>query len=272
MSSPISRVTGLLAAGLLVVGCATGFANGGDDRVAMLVKMNMARTVAERSNGAPRETIQYADLVVDALSHSPHGEVKQAAAGHVPSALALLDVAAAAAPDDAPTIWVTKGYLLEVSGDSGGAMKAYETSFAIHPRLSNVVMLTTHLDMAGHWREVAPLCAKARPAIDSTELFNVLDACLYHSHSTTVATGLAWATDEDRALYVAEVKKQAADAQHRREVREAREIAILQARIVADATRDAAATTSKAIRESASNKQTHCTTTAFAGQLQTDCH
>jgi hypothetical protein len=245
---------------------------------ATLLKIDAARKTAVQSNGAPRETIEYANLLVDGLSSSPYNEVRQTAAARVPSALALLDVAAVAAPDDAPTIWVTKGYLLEVSGDSAGAMKAYETSFALHPRLSNVVMLTSRLDMAGHWREVAPLCAKARPAIDSTELFNVLDACFYHSHSATVVTGLAWASDEDRALYVAEVKKQAADAQRRREIREAREIAILQV----NATREAAATTSEAIREAAqmnanaiqaaSNKQTSCTTTALGGQLQTVCN
>jgi hypothetical protein len=244
-----------------------------------LAKLEALRVAAEKSAGAPRETIRYSDEVVTLLAGAARKAVKRGALLHIPYAHKLLDVAVKAAPDDGPTLLVTKGYLYEVTGHPAEAMAAYEASFAMHPRLSNVVMLTSRYDAQGRWKDVPAFCAKARPAIDSTELFNVLDACLYHSHSTTVVTGLAWATDEDRAMYVAELKKQEADAERRRELREAREIAILQAQITADAIRDAAETNAAATRRAAqttaaatsaaANKK--CVTTAIAGELHTVC-
>jgi hypothetical protein len=246
---------------------------------AQLAKLEALRVAADRSAGAPRETIRYADEVVSLITGNARKAVKRGAVLHVPYAHKLLDVAVTAAPGDGPTLLVTKGYLYEVTGHPVEAMAAYEASFAMHPRLSNVVMLTSRYDAQGRWKDVPAFCAKARPAIDSTELFDMLDACLYHSHSTTVVTGLAWTSDEDRAMYVAEVKKQEADAERRRELREAREIAILQARITADAIRDAAETTATATRQAArmnaaatnaaANK--NCVTTAVGGQLHTVC-
>jgi hypothetical protein len=279
-----------------ISGCATETRSERLDRElqednAELSKLESLRLAADRSGGAPRETIRYADEIITVLTGHPRKIVKQEVPRHVSSAHKLLDVAIKAAPDDAPTLIVTDGYLYEVTGAPAEAMAAYERSFAVHPRLSNVVMLTSRYDLQGRWREVAGLCAKARPAIDSTELFAVLDACLYHSHATTVATGLAWTSDEDRAMYVAELKRQEADAERRRAQREAREIAILQAHITADAikqgaaktaaaTREAAETNAAATREAAETNAAatraaahqNCVTTAIGGQLNTVCN
>jgi hypothetical protein len=282
MKSP--RIFPLFALCLVVTGCA------GESRVeridrehreddAELAKLESLRVSAANSKGAPRETIRYADEVISVLAGDSRKAVKRGAFLHVPYAHKLLDVAIEAAPDDAPTLLVTEGYLYEVTGAPTEAMAAYEKSFAVHPRLANVVMLTSRYDLQGRWRDVPGLCTKARPAIDSTELFAMLDACLYHSHSTTIVTGLAWASDDDRAMYVAELKRQEADAERRRAQREAREIAILQARITANAINQSAATTAAATREAAETTAAatraaahkDCVTTAVAGQVHTVC-
>jgi hypothetical protein len=169
----------------------------------LIERMEKMRTRAQNAPGGASEASDFASHVTMLFAQ---GVAKRHAVAPaiIDEAVACLDQAKEAHPDDAADLLVRKGELLIAAGKSEPGAEALRDSIAVHPSLRAFTLLAKFYAAERKSAELTALCKKTLPAMKSEESrYAVLDECLKQSGATAPEAGLGWAPPKEVTFYKA---------------------------------------------------------------------
>jgi hypothetical protein len=159
-----------------------------------------------RAENAPGGAIEASDFASHVTMLFTQGVAKRrpVAPAIIDEAVASLDQAKEAHPDDAADLMLRKGELLLAAGKSEPGAEALRDSIAIRPNLRAFTPLAKFYAAEQRSAELVALCKKTLPAMKSDESrYAVLDECFKQSGATAPEAGLGWAPPKEVAFYKA---------------------------------------------------------------------
>jgi hypothetical protein len=169
----------------------------------LVERMEKMRT---RAQNAPGGTVEASDFASHVTMLFTQGVAKRhpVAPAIIDEAVACLDQAKEAHPDDAADLLVRKGELLIAAGKSEPGAEALRDSIAARPTLRAFSPLAKSYAADDKSVELVALCKKTLPAMKSEESrYAVLDECFKQSGATAPEVGLGWAPPKEVMFYKA---------------------------------------------------------------------
>lgn len=209
----VRRLSCLIAmlVGMPLAGCghsepATTAANADAD-AKMVERMEKMRT---RALNAPGGAIEASDFASQVTLLYGQGVAKRRplAANLVDEAVACLDHAKDAKPDDTADLMARKGEMLLAAERQAPGLAALQQSIAARPNLRAFNLLMKAYTAQKQTAEVEALCRKTLPGMKSDDSrYAVLDECLKASGAATPEAGLRWAGKSEVSFYKARRKE-----------------------------------------------------------------
>lgn len=176
--------------------------NQGELDAAMAQRVAEARASCAASPGDPQPAYVFARELENAYHAGAVARGAIDGAALLGEASSYIAQAASAAPDQEGMLYTQKGALIIAAGDREGGHRVIEQAMQKSPNLYGLAPLLAWYDEQGRRDDVVALCRTLRPLAGDDELrYALLDRCLHHTHAESVAVGLSWATEDDRAFY-----------------------------------------------------------------------
>jgi hypothetical protein len=170
---------------------------------AQVARLDQARQKVKANPGSAQDARVLAQEVLTAHQLGVVERAKLDREALVKEATDALDAADAPKPETKAEVLFSKGSLLLGVEKTDEGVAALRESMDAKASPRACVLLIGELDKQGDpKKEIIPLCKKAVPNAASDETrYAVLDACLKHSHGTSVDEGLKWAGKDQIAFY-----------------------------------------------------------------------
>ncbi|MEZ4298369.1 MAG: hypothetical protein R3B70_25685 [Polyangiaceae bacterium] len=193
-----------------------------DDRTLDMV--DKARAKAKATPGGVDEARTFAEAISAAITLGALERRQISPDTLLAEASDALEASVIAFPDQKAEAMFSKGSMYLAAGKTDDAVTALRASMDARPSPRACVTLIAELDKQGDpKKEIVPLCKKTRPSVSDEETkFNLLDACLEHTHATSVDEGLKWAGLVDIRFYKEYTIRIQAENEARRRDEEAR--------------------------------------------------
>ena len=204
----------LLLATLLVAACSTATPTPtGDDRQTF-DRVESAHERAKDNPGNAPAAVAYADIVIRAWRTGAFVRCAKAKKSdgddcsadpdtHMERASTLLDKAAKAQPDDAPTLIAKKGLMYCAARRTDVCLKELRRSMNRQPNVLAGTGLATWYGNHQKYRRVRDVCRRTLPHLEGDRTrYQFMRVCIQKSGADSIREGLAWAPKEDREFFL----------------------------------------------------------------------
>ncbi|MFY0573171.1 hypothetical protein F0U62_08695 [Cystobacter fuscus] len=166
---------------------------------------------AQRQPSNARLALDATRALRDVLRASTDAGGREEAMLRVSAVESLVDQAISANPREAPLLLMEKASLVFNAGRKGEVEALVRASMEAGPNLDAALALLGIHDRRGERDQIFPICARVRPQLfREAQVWQLLHACMKHSGASTIASGLSWASEGDRAFYLREMQRRTA--------------------------------------------------------------